>query len=167
MRAHDNNLHSADVVASFESQDDADEALLQLRLSGFSDDQIGYFAQHPTRGLTEILTHDRSFSGSVIGGLVGAALGVGLARALNLWAWRMDAPDIYGLSITLGTFMALFVGFIGWGIGIGVHRRAVDPPTVDESAGPFVIAVHAGEARTRAWDAIHSRGGHQLHPAMG
>ena len=54
MRAHDNRLHSADVVAAFENQDDADEALLQLRLAGFRDDQIGYFAQHPTRGLLEM-----------------------------------------------------------------------------------------------------------------
>jgi hypothetical protein len=167
MRAHDGKLHSANVIAVFDNQEDADEAVLQLRLSGFRDRQIGYFSQHPTRGLTDLLEHDREFAGSVIGGIAGAALGVGMAWAINRWfAIGVDAPDIFGLSITLGTFMALFVGFIGWCIGAGVERRAVDAPAVDATVGPFVVAVSAGDATDLAWHAIHHHGGHEVPPGV-
>jgi hypothetical protein len=165
MRASNNRLHSANVIAVFENQDDADEAVLQLRLSGFRDRQIGYFAQHPTRGLTDLLEHDREFAGSVIGGIAGAFLGVGMAWALNKWFANIEgARDFFGLAITLGTFGAFFVGFIGWWIGEGISRRAVDAPLVDSSVGPFVLAVSAGEATDLAWHAIHHHGGHELPP---
>lgn len=165
MRAHDNRLHSADVIAVFENQDDADEAVLQLRLSGFRDSQIGYFAQNPTRGLTDLLDHDREFAGSVIGGIAGAFLGVWSAQYLNGWFTEATGTsDFFGLALTLGGFGALFVGFLGWCIGEGISRRAVDAPAVDPAVGPFIIAVSAGEASDLAWHAIHHRGGHELPP---
>jgi len=153
------------VIAVFESQDDADEAVLQLRLSGFRDKQIGYFAQHPTRGFTDLLEHDREFSGSVIGGIIGGFLGVGAAYLLNDWFTRATgASDIFGLAITLAAFGALFVGFIGWCVGATIARRAVDTPAVDPAVGPFILAVSAGDASDLAWHAIHHHGGHELPP---
>ena len=165
MRADNSKLHSANVIAVFESQDDADEAVLQLRLSGFRDRQIGYFSQHPTGGLTDLLEHDREFAGSVIGGIAGAFLGVGMAWALNKWFANIEgARDFFGLAITLGLFMSLFVGFLGWWIGEGISRRAVDAPPVDSTVGPFVIAVAADNATELARHAIHHHGGHELPP---
>lgn len=167
MRAHGSRLHRADVIAVFDSQDDADEAILQLRLAGFRDAQIGYFAQHPTRGFTDLLDHDRAFSGAIIGGIAGALIGVGMARLMNeWWVMRTGASDFFGLAITMATFMSLFVGLIGWGIGVGITRRAVDAPAIDPSVGPFVLAVVAetGPAHERAQRIMHDYGGHELPP---
>jgi hypothetical protein len=163
MRAH--KLHSADVIAVFENQDDADEAVLQLRLAGLSDDHIGYFVQDPQRGLIDLIDHDRGFAGSVIGGGVGIFLGIWAAQGLNTWfAEATGTSDFFGLALTLGTFGALFVGFIGWWIGVGILRRGVETPAVDPLVGSFVLAVSAGELRDRAWSVIREHGGHELPP---
>lgn len=165
MRAHKSRLHQADAIAVFDTQDDADEAVLQLRLRGFRDSQIGYFVQHPTRGFTDLLDHNRGFAGSIVGGIAGAALGVGMARLMNeWWVMRTGASDFFGLALTMATFMTLFVGLIGWGIGVGITQRAVDTPAIDPTVGPFVLAVAAGAERGSAWSIMHEYGGHDLPP---
>jgi hypothetical protein len=175
MRGHQNKFDSADVVAVFETQDDADQAVLRLYGQGFTDRQIGYYAWHPFQGLTNLSDRSYAFSGSVVGGIVGAALGVGLAFLLNAWSDRLrDVQDLFGLGVTAGTFLCLFGGLIGWGIGVGIHRRGVEMPAVDPTVGPFILAVHAeGAARDLAWSIIRRCGGGEVpaaamapHPAM-
>ena len=166
--AHDSRLRDADVVAVFDNQLDADEAVLQLRNAGFSDDRIGYFSRHPYRGLTDLINHDYAFPGAVLGGVIGAALGVGAAYLINMWsASSADLRQPFGLAVTCGVVLALFCGVIGWGIGLGMRTRRVAPPAVDPAAGAFIVAVSAGEAdeaRSRAWAAIRRHGGHELPP---
>jgi hypothetical protein len=165
MRAPHENLHSADVVAVFDSQDAADEAILQLRLNKFPDGQIGYFMWHPTAGLTDL--YDRSYAGAgvVVGSVVGAALGYGAAWLLNQWSVvAADVSDFFGLAVTCATVAAMFGGFIGWMIGVEIHRRGIEAPNVDPAVGPYIIAVHAGDAQERAWGIIHRYGGHELPP---
>lgn len=158
-------LHSADVVAAFESQDEADEAVLQLRMAGIGDSRIGYFVWHPVGGLTDLMDRNFAFAGSVIGGIIGAALGAWLARLLNDWSvLARDLTDPLGLAITCGTFGALFVGLLGWGIGVGMRRTSVAAPAVDSRAGAFILAVSAGDTRDRVWSIIHGKGGHELPP---
>ena len=50
MSSHDRKFRAADVVAAFDSQDDADEAVLELREIGVRDDHIGYFSYTPDAG---------------------------------------------------------------------------------------------------------------------
>jgi hypothetical protein len=167
MQAPHENLHSADVVAVFDNQDDVDEAILRLRVNGFKDHQIGYFMWHPTAGLVDL--YDRSFAGVgvVVGSVVGGVLGAVAAWYLNQWSMvAANVNDIVGLMATCATFGAMFGGFIGWAIGVEIHRRGVDAPYVDPRAGAFVLAVHAGDARDRAWAILHDYGGHEAPPAM-
>jgi hypothetical protein len=159
MRDH-GNLLTPDVVAVFETQDEADQAVLQLYGQGFTDRQIGCFAWHPLTGLMNLIDRSYAFSGSVVGGIVGAALGVGLAWLLNIWSDQArDVRDFFGLAITAGTFLCLFGGLIGWGIGVGVHRSGVEMPAVDPTVGPFILAVHAGDQRDLAWRIVRRCGG--------
>lgn len=164
MRAH-NRLHRADVIAVFENLDDADEAVLQLRLAGFRDSQIGYFSQQPDGRLMDLLDHDREFAGSIIGGIVGALVGVGVARWLNDWFASVEgATDFFGLAVTLATFGALFLGFVGWWIGTGIARSAVEAPAIGPNVGAYILAVEAGEGREKVWTTIRAYGGHELPP---
>jgi|GEM_PF-7049300 len=174
MQPHDSRLHNADVAAVFENQDDADEALLQLRLSGFRDDHIGYFAWHPTAGLTNLLDRDHGAAGSILGGILGAFLGVGLAYLLNTrYAEVTGAHDFLGLAITCATFASLFIGFLGWWVGASIAARGVEAPAIDPAVGPFIMMVSIGnihdkpdaqEAHDRAWAVLHRNGGHELPP---
>ncbi|CAM9695259.1 unnamed protein product [Phaeothamnion confervicola] len=161
MRAH----NTADVVAVFENQGDADEAILQLRLSGFRDRQIGYYGRHLDGTAEDLLEHDRWFAGAAVGGLVGAVLGAVAAPAL---AWLMAAStgphDLFGLAITAAVVGALFLSFIGGWIGMGVARRSVDLPESRTVNGAFVLALMAGAARDRAWGIIRRFGGHEPAP---
>lgn len=169
-----NRLHNADVVAVFENQDDADEALLQLRLAGFRDDHIGYFSWHPTVGLTNLLDCDYGAAGSVLGGILGALLGVGLAMLLDArYAAVTGASDLLGLAITCGTFGSLFIGFLGWWVGASIPANGVEAPAVDPTVGPFIMMVAVGNihddpsaqaAHDRAWDVLQRNGGHELPP---
>jgi hypothetical protein len=163
MRDHHDERLTPDVVAVFENQDDADQAVLQLYGQGFTDRQIGYYTWHPFAGLMNLSDRSYGFSGSIIGGIVGAALGVGLAFLLNIWSDQARAlRDFLGLAITCGTCLCLFVGLIGWGIGIGMHRSGVEMPAVDPSVGPFILALHAGPARDAVWTILHRCGGSEV-----
>jgi len=165
MHKHHENSHNADVVAVFDNQDDVDDAILHLRLNGFKDRQIGYFMRHPDSGLTDL--YDRSYAGVgvVLGSIVGAALGLGLAWYLNQWSESFrNVTDFFGLASTFMLFGALFGGFIGWGCGVGVHRTGVEAPNFDPTVGPYVVAIHAGAAQDRASSILHRYGGHDMPP---
>ncbi len=162
MWAHDSRSHAADVVVTFENQDDADDAVYLLRLTGFRDRQIGYTGRLLNGHVVDLLERDRSFGGAALGGLAGAALGVGLAPVL---AWLMAPPsgvyDLFGLAVTCGVFGALFLSFLGGCIGMSVPRSGMVAPATG-STDPFVIAVAAGTAHDRAAEIVHEFGGHDL-----
>lgn len=163
MRAHDSRLHRADVIAVFENQDDADEALLQLRLTGFRDSRIGYFAQQANGSLMSMLSRDYAFAGATVGGILGIALGAALAPLVNRWsAAARDVLDLFGISTTMIVFGALFVGLIGWWIGVSIARTRVAAPTIDPAAGPFVLAVAAGNRSEQVRAVFREYGGHEL-----
>lgn len=156
----------ADVVAAFDNQDDADEALLQLRLAGFRDKQIGYSGRLLNGQTMDLLERDRSFGGALMGTVIGAALGVAMTPMLARMLSFGDGPnEMFGLGVTAAVCGAMFLGFMGGWIGMGMHRRGVEAPVTDREDGPFVLAVSAGAGRARAWEILH-RHGHDLHSAQ-
>jgi hypothetical protein len=161
MRAHDSIPESANVVAEFDSLDDADEALYELRLSGFRDRQIEYLSQTPAGVTSDLLDRYYWLAGAVFGAAAGVALGIWLARVIPAWGtyWNLDQ---FGLLITCVTFGALFLGSVGALIGLRIPRRASAPSSPELAASPFVMAVSAGEARDEAQAVIHRHGGHDV-----
>jgi len=150
------------VVVAFNNQDDADEAVLQLRLAGFRDTQIGFTGRLPNGRGVDLLERDHSFAGAVLGSIIGAALGVALTPALAwLLAPATGAHDTFGLGVTSAVCGAMFGGFVGGWIGMGMHRRGVEAPVPGAADGPFILAVSAGDARNQAWEIMH-RHGHDL-----
>jgi len=75
MRNHLSKLERANVTAAFDSQEDADVALLRLRIAGFGDRRIGYY--YPVAGgrMTDLLARHGQFTASAVGGILGAVLG--------------------------------------------------------------------------------------------
>ena len=157
----DTRSSDANVVATFDSQFDADEAILELRLIGFRDRQIGYFTHSPNGELTDLLERNYWIAGATIGAVAGAALGVWLARAITQWESQyLRGLDPLGLLITCVTFGMLLVGTIGGLMGEAIFRRTVIAPNVGRTEGPLVVAVRSAEENGRAVEVLRRRGGH-------
>jgi hypothetical protein len=160
----DTRSRDANVVATFDSQYDADEAILELRLAGFRDSQIGYFTHSPNGELTDLLERNYWIAGAGLGAIAGAALGVWLARLIPQWETQyLRGLDPLGLLITCSIFGALFVGTMGGLIGEGIRRRtAIAAPAIGQTDGPLIVAVRAGEEHDKAAELLRRRGGHVM-----
>jgi hypothetical protein len=156
MTRHENKLRRATVVAGFDDQDLADEALLELRSAGLPDGRIGYFCQDRGGRMVDLLSNHHRFAAAMVWGLVGGALGVGIVYGLHLL--HAAGPDPVGLAATLGVCGALFLGTLGGLSGVGADDEA--PLSLD---APYILTVETAAA-DRVWEIIHRRGGHELRP---
>ena len=162
MHANPDN-QNANVAAAFDSQYDADEAVLELRLVGLRVDRIGYFSWSPTGQVSSMLDRNHWLVASAVGTLVGAAIGVWVARGGAWWVSRYFGDlDPWGFTITCATFLALFGGFFGGVIGSGISRRGSPVPEMGKVVEPFVIAVDAGNSRDQARTILRRHGGHEV-----
>ncbi|HEX4607025.1 MAG TPA: hypothetical protein VH092_02355 [Urbifossiella sp.] len=160
MRHHQSKLQRANVVAGFDSQANADEAVLELRLAGLRDRRIGYYYQAGEGRMVDLQAGHHRFSAAIIWGLVGAVAGAGAVVLLD----RIGAagPDAIGMAVTVAVCGALFFGTAGGMIGLWTDRPGEEAPAPAEADTPYVIAVEAGTAAGRAWEILHRRGGHEL-----
>lgn len=161
MTRNESKLGRATVVAGFDDQAAAEEALLELRALGLNDDRIGYFASGRGGRMIDHLAGHHRFLASLVWGVVGGAIGAGAVLLLARVGWA--SPDPVGLAATVGICGALFLGTAGglWGMGGGPDAAALTTDT------PFVLAVNAGSLGGRVQDALTRRGGHELRPHAG
>jgi hypothetical protein len=166
MQVNDTSPGQADVIAAFDDRGDAEQALIQLRLAGFGDDRVGYYSRHIYGGMTNLLDRSAEFPGLIVGGVLGTALGVGVAYLLQPWsAAARDLTDPFGLVIICGVVGALFGGLIGALVGMGFTRSGPPAPAIDPAVAAFVLTVvAAGDDRERAWEIIRRNHGHDLPP---
>lgn len=152
----------ADVVAEFDNQTAANDAIYHLRLAGFGDDRIACYSRPPGKGLTDWFNRDYAFIGAAVGGAVGVTAGQLLAPLVNQWSvGARGVQDPFGLLAALTIIPALACGLIGWGIGLGCRQSAVTAPAVHSSNAAFVLAVVAGADRDRVWSIIRHAGGRE------
>ncbi|MBN9518436.1 hypothetical protein J0H58_07940 [bacterium] len=159
---HDSKLRRANVVAGFDSQEDADDALLELRNAGIPDRRIGYYYAAEGGRMVDLLANHHRFAATIVWGIVGAALGVGAVYLLD----RRGAagPDPAGMAVTVGICVALFFGTLGEIAGLWTAAPGEDAPAPAESEAPFVMAVDARGAADRVAEILHRRSGYDLPP---
>jgi hypothetical protein len=163
MTAHETQPRDVNVVATFDSQYDADEAILELRLAGFRDHQLGYYTHSPNGELTDLLERNYWIPGATIGAIAGGAIGVWLSRLIPQWESQyLQGIDPLGLLITCLTFGMLFLGFVGGLIGEAILRRSVSAPDIGHTDGPLVVAVKAGDDHARAAGILRHREGYVM-----
>jgi hypothetical protein len=166
MLEHKSDARTANLVATFDTQDEADEALLELRLAGFPDREIGYFARTPTGEMTDLLERNFWIGGATIGAILGIALGIWLARIIpSLESTYVRRLDSFGLMVTCATFGALFASTIGGLIGAGMRRRWLGTPNLGPAAYPFILEVRADSKQSLAMEALNRRGAHEIWSA--
>lgn len=155
----DNKLRHANVIAGFESQDDAEEAILGLRMAGLPDSRIGYFFASTEGEMEDQLSPYHRFTGSVIGTIVGAVAGWMLARWVIAFGFGIDP---FGLAITSAVTGAFFFGMMGGFMGFW-FRQPEDEAFVGPSfSEPYVISVDAGVQKEETWTLLRKHGGHEL-----
>jgi hypothetical protein len=160
MRHHNSKLENANVIAEFESQDNAEEALLVLRSVGFKDGQIGYYCPIADGVMTDTLARYHRFAGSVIGTVIGAVIGWALAR----WAYSAGQDlDPFGLAFTCSVFCAFFLGTVGGMMGLWISDYDANAPIPPEATETYLMSVNAGNARNEASLILRQHGGHELH----
>src|SRR5205807_1275656 len=124
MDTHNDKLDHANVVAVFEVQDDAEEAVLGLRISGFADRRIGYLARNLAGLVTDYTGKGHAGIGTLVGGVLGTLLGawigqVGLATGATPLGPAFGPGD-WGVVVTTAICGLLLGGMTGALIGWGV-----------------------------------------------
>ena len=157
-------LERANVVAGFNNQDDAEEALLALRLSGFKDKRIGYFYPAGPGRMADLLARYHRFAATILWGGAGLAAGWGVGLLLERWFTQGLGPDPVGLAETCAIFGLLFFGTAGgmmglWVVSPGTYARTSGGPTP-----PFLMAIDARDGRDRAWVILRRHGGFEHRP---
>jgi len=171
MHSHNHKLENANVVAVFETQDDADEAVLGLRLAGFRDNRIGYFARNLAGQVTDFAGKNCTIPGAVIGMLVGAGLGYLAGRATLMGQGTPIAPPLVpefgNVLLACALWGAVALGIAGALLGYMTPRGETVHYGDEMEAGRYVVAVSAGDRTGEAWEAIRRHGGHDPFPADG
>lgn len=171
MISHNHKLDHANVVGVFGHQDDAEETMLGLRLAGFPDARIGYFARDLVGLVTDYTWKGHTGLGALIGGVVGAVVGL----LAGIYARNGNAshigptliPGEFGVVLSAVIVGAVVLGlsgaFLGWGVPKGdtIHKG------IEVTEGRYVIAVEAGDRRRDAWEVMARHGGHPPQPRDG
>lgn len=159
MRAREEGRR-ADLVAVFDNQDDAEEAVLRLRNAGVPGRRLGFFAHTHTGRLIDLIYPAHRIAGTV----VGLAVGIALGWALGDWVGRATGPDPVGLAVTCALCGASIGGVAGWLIGSSLYRPGVRFADPGAASGEYVVVAAAGPDRGRAAEAIRRAGGHEVEP---
>jgi len=156
----DSKLGHANVIAGFEVNDDAEEAILALRIMGYRDSQIGFYCANGYGVMEDQLARYHRFAGSVVGGVVGAVIGWAAAR----WVFNAFGQDLdpFGLALSTSVTAAFYFGMLGGYVGLWLKPPKDKAFIPNGFAEPYVITVDAGNTRDEARSAIRQHGGHEL-----
>ena len=154
-----NKLTDANVIGGFYIQDEAEEALLELRSVGFRDYQIGYYLSSGEGMMRDYLANYHRTAAAIIWGIIGAAGGMVLALAIFQGNSHLDW---WGLACTCGTFGALLLGTLGGMMGLNPPRVGTFVMAPHDQPQYYIMAVNAGPERNQALAIFEKHGGHQL-----
>jgi len=155
----ENKLKDANVIAGFESQDDAEDAVFALRMIGYQDIEIGYFFADSEGQMKDHLARYHRFPGSVVGTIVGGVIGYLYAHLVYVGGHNLDP---YGLAMTSGVTGAFFFGMLGGMMGLWLRSPREEALVPKNFTEPYVVTVKAGTRSENAWTMIRKYGGHEL-----
>jgi hypothetical protein len=152
-------LDRANVISAFENQDEAEEAILALRMDGYRDRQIGYYFSDGHGEMEDQLARYHRFAGAVVGSFIGAVIGWAFARSVFFLGNDLDQ---FGLAIISAITGASLFGTLGGFSGLWLKPPQDEASVPNGFAEPYVITVEAGDSWQRAWSMIRQHGGHEL-----
>lgn len=155
------------VVGVFESPQQAQRAVMELKAAGFSDDQIGVVSRNEEGQVVGKEKTDSDAGEAATGAAAGAATGAGLGALWGLGIIAGVLPGI-GPAIVGGTLGAILssaaagaaaVGIGGALIGMGIPEEEATYYEGEYKRGRTLVTVHAGAKVGAAAQVIERHGG--------
>lgn len=162
MRHFESKLNQSNLVAGFERQDDADAALLALRIAGFPDERIGYYATEVGGRMEDQIAQTHRLVGMISAAVVGAILGVVVALLVDLFARPSLGVDLLPVAFTCAVIGALALGSLVGMTGLWADEHGTEAHARAGMDSPFVMSVDAGPGRNEAREIVSRCGGHEL-----
>lgn len=159
------NITRSMTVGVFQTRDQAQAAVSDLRQLGFTHDKIGIVAKHEGNsdfGIDNDPTNSRWEEGTAIGAAAGGAAGIGLGLAVVAGLMTPVGPLIaggalMGLLASAGTGATVGTIFGGL-IGLGVSEEDASFYDSEINHGRYIVTVEAGN-RSDAVESVFQRNG--------
>ena len=154
------------VVGVFDSSEQADRAVDELRRVGFRDDQIGYAVRgaegEVTTGATGAATGPGLATGAVIGGLVGAAAALLIPGIGPVVAGGVLASVLGGAAVG-----AAAGGILGALVGMGIPEEEASYYESEFQAGRILVTVKADGRAAEAREVMRRFGAYDIENRPG
>ncbi|HET6573515.1 MAG TPA: YsnF/AvaK domain-containing protein [Fimbriiglobus sp.] len=153
------------VVAVFETRQGAEQAMTELRKSGFTNEQIGMVARNAdgrtvrTEGDDETYADEGAVAGAVAGAGVGALVGIGVLSGAIPVIGPVLAIGALGTVLLNAVGGAVIVGIAGALIGWGIPEDEAEYYESEVKAGRFLVTVEADGRADEARRVLNRFGG--------
>jgi len=157
------------LIAVFDSRDEAELAVDDLREAGFRDDQIGFALRGGdavSGGMITDAEGTKDAKGAIEGAAAGAAIGAGFGALVTLLIPGVGPVLAAGILTTALGYAgagAAIGGIYGAMKGLGVSEEEAQRYEQQFNAGKAIVAVKAGPRLPDAVGIFRRHGGFDLH----
>jgi hypothetical protein len=155
---------SGAVVGVFYTRSEAEQAIRELRIAGFSEDKIGMVARdsagHVVNEKGDTLAEEGAATGAAIGAGAGALVGLGVLSGTIPVVGPVLAIGTLGTILLNAVGGAAILGLVGALVGLGIPEDDARYYETEVHGGRFLVTVEPGSRRTEAWDILFRAGGY-------
>jgi hypothetical protein len=152
------------VVGVFYTRSEAEQAVNDLRIAGFPEDQIGMIHRDSSGRMVsdsgETLAEEGAAAGAVVGAGAGALVGLGILAGTIPVLGPVLAIGTLGTVLLNAAGGAVILGLVGALIGMGIPEDEAKYYENEVHGGRFLITVDAGTREGEAWSILHRAGGY-------
>lgn len=155
------------IVGVFHDHQSAQRAVTELKLSGFTDDQIGVVGRD-TGDLSRTADDDESFAAEGAGAGVAAGAGIGALWGLGIIAGALSpiGPAIAGGALatilTSAAAGAATAGLAGMLVGMGISKDEADYYESEFHAGRIIVTVSTADREAEARSILLNHGAYDF-----
>src|SRR5262245_57608764 len=151
------------VVGVFQSRAAAEDAILELKRAGFSDDSIGMVARAPdgtikTEKSGETMAEEGLAAGAVVGAGAGTLIGLGVISGTIPVIGPVLAVGTLGTILLNAAAGAAVVGVVGALVGLGIPEEDAKYYENELRGGRYLVSRDAGDRETEAWGILYRFG---------
>ena len=153
------------VIGVFQTRAAAEDAVLELKRSGFADNTIGMVARNSDGTVTtekagETMAEEGLAAGAVVGAGAGALVGLGVLAGTIPVIGPVLAVGTLGTILLNAAAGAAVVGIVGALVGLGIPEEDAKFYEAELRGGRFLVSVEAGDREAEAWAILRRMGGY-------
>lgn len=159
------------VVGVFRNRVQAEDAIAELRRSGFQDSQIGLVARtdngdiQRTDGAGETMAGEGAVAGAVAGAGIGGLVGLGVISGVIPVVGPAIAAGTLGVILTNALGGAAIAGLVGALVGFGIPEDDARYYESEVKGGRYLVTVDAGDRYNEAWSILDRFGAYNRSTA--